>query len=266
MSDFGPKPVWESPQMIFDFDGDIDLLVTNFENEHNTLYDQTSPGVWEDRSRVADIVQSSFSSLGFGVAAVDLDNDSYQELVIGNGHVHHNAVSGYAQHSQVLRRARSGKYAPVSQSGLGDYFRDRHVARALWCLDFDRDHLLDLVVTHQRESTALLHNETPEVEKNGWIRIRLVGTKSARGAVGSVVSVSYGELQRTAPVVAGHGFFCTSDETLHFGLGASNDAGDVQIEVRWPDGNSQTFQVSANQDCLIVEGDEKAFIFSANNR
>ncbi len=249
----------------FDIDGDVDLFVTNFEYEHNTLYDQQHSGVWKDASRMNSLVQSSFLPLGFGVQAIDFDNDSQLELVVANGHVHHNAKSGYAQRPQILRRAARGGFESFEPSDFAGYFGERHVGRALWCMDFDRDQLVDLVVTHQRQPTALLHNQTLNADKNHWLRVSLVGTNSARGAVGSVVTVTYGEKRMIRTVVAGDGFFCSCENTLHFGLGArSSGEGiqSVQIDVCWPDGRSQTYQSSADQECLITEGDSEIFVYS----
>jgi tetratricopeptide (TPR) repeat protein len=249
----------------FDTDGDVDFFVTNFEFEHNTLYEQQHLGVWKDISRKSRLIQSSFQRLGFGAQAIDLDNDSQLELVVANGHVHHDAESGYAQHPQILRRAARGGFEPLKPSDFTGYFSNRHVGRALWCLDFDRDRLVDLVATHQREPTALLHNQTPGAENNHWIRVSLVGTNSARDAIGSVVSVSYGGKRATQPVVAGDGFFCSSEDALHFGLGASSsDDGfeNVQIDVRWPEGKTQMFQTTFDQECLIIEGDPEVFVYS----
>ena len=45
-----------------DADGDLDLFVTNFDEEYNTLYEQDSAGIWEDQSRARDLVDSSFFS------------------------------------------------------------------------------------------------------------------------------------------------------------------------------------------------------------
>lgn len=249
----------------FDTDDDIDLLVTNFEAEHNTLYDQVYPGYWEDKSRVAGVLESSFAALGFGAQAVDFDNDSQLELIVTNGHVHHNATSGYEQQPQVLRRVESGEFEVIASAKLSQYFRDRHVGRALVSLDIDRDHLMDLVVTHQSESTALLHNETADTQNNHWLRVTLVGKDSARDAIGSTVTVSCGETRRMATVLSGHGFFCSSEDALHFGFGSSTGRAkrntDVQIDIRWPGGSTQTYHANLDQECLIVEGQEDVYVY-----
>lgn len=245
-----------------DTDGDTDLVVTNFELEHNTFYEQTSPGIWRDKSRSRGLLESTFQPLGFGIQAVDFDNDAQPELVVANGHVHHDSKSGYAQQPQILRRLASGKFESISPEQLTGYFRERHVGRALWTLDFDRDHLLDLVVTHQRKSTALLQNVTPDARDNHWLRIRLVGTASARDAVGSIVYVSCGEVDRMAAVTSGDGFFCSSEDTLHFGFGPLSVEKEVQIEVRWPTGESQGYVANLDSECLIVEGDRDVFFYS----
>ena len=237
-----------------DGDGDTDFFVTNFENEHNTLYQQSATGIWEDKSHTSDIFDVSFPALGFGTQAVDLDNDSHLEIVVANGHVHHDGQPGYSQQPHVFRRASNGAYEVVSADELSEYFRSKHVGRALWFMDFDRDHRLDLVVTHQSEPTALLHNQTKAAIENRWLRLNLVGTKSARIPVGATVSVSCGELIQTRQLLAGDGYFCTNEKTLHFGLGQPSDD-EAEISVRWPNGNKQNYRSKVNQECLLVEGD-----------
>ena len=207
----------------------------------------------------ATLSTAAFFQLGFGVQAVDLDNDAQLELVVANGHVHHNAQTGYAQYPQILRRTSVAKYEVLERDQLPEYFRDRHVGRALWCLDFDRDHQMDVVVTHQGESTALLHNQTAGVDQNHWLRLRLVGTDAARDAVGAVVTVTLDNTSRTNVRLAGDGFFCSREALLHFGFGPAANSSNVRVEVTWPRGGQETFQAPINQECLVVQGQGEVF-------
>ncbi|MEO1525302.1 MAG: FG-GAP-like repeat-containing protein, partial [Planctomycetota bacterium] len=98
-----------------DDDGDVDLFVTNFEQEHNTLYEQARPGTWVDRTATRGIRETSFSQLGFGTQAIDFDNDSHLELIIANGHVYRDAEapSSYAQKMQILGRQDANHFRLV---------------------------------------------------------------------------------------------------------------------------------------------------------
>src|SRR5262249_46488210 len=70
----------------YDNDGDLDIIVTNFSHDTNTLYRQDAPGVFSDVSFASNIGPPSFLTLGWGVGFIDLDNDGWKDVLIVNGH------------------------------------------------------------------------------------------------------------------------------------------------------------------------------------
>ena len=58
-----------------DGDGDIDLFLTHFADDHNTYYEQVSAGLWADRSYQVGLAAPSMKLLGFGTEMVDFDNN-----------------------------------------------------------------------------------------------------------------------------------------------------------------------------------------------
>ena len=72
----------------YDNDGDGDLLVTNFEDDYNTLYRNTGGGTFADVSFAAGLGRISLPFVGFGAVFVDYDNDADQDLFVANGHVY----------------------------------------------------------------------------------------------------------------------------------------------------------------------------------
>ena len=243
----------------------FDLFVTNFELEHNTLYEQVAPGIWSDQTPQHGISRTSYSQLGFGTQAIDLDNDSYLELIIANGHVHHDAKSpsAYRQKMQILRRASSGGFEAMELAGCGDYFDQTHVGRSLFSIDANRDGRLDFGVTHQNEPLALLVNRT--TADRAWLKLYLVGRQVARDAIGATVTVTTGAVTRTSPLVSGDGFYCTNERVLHFGLGnVETPDQDVQVSIQWPDGSHQKANVMCNAEYLVVQGVE-AFALTGRN-
>jgi hypothetical protein len=84
-----------------------------------------------------------------------------------------------------------------------------------------------------------------------WIKVKLIGAKSNRSAIGSRVTVKYGEHVQAQEVLAQSSFLSVNDPRLHFGLG---DISVVDLEVRWPDGRRQSFpKVTSNQLVTINE-------------
>lgn len=243
----------------FDGDHDLDFYVTNFEKEHNTLYLQQNPGIWSDQTRSAGLYESSFESLGFGTIAIDLDKDTSDEVMICNGHVHHDSPSGYEQHPHLWTQSKRG-FQFVPRPELSDYFQKKHVGRSVWKLDINRDSNTDLVITHQGEGPKLLCNRTKVASENHSLKLRLVGTESARDAIGSVVSVTHGSQSSTRWLLAGDGYMASSDKVLSFGLGTTAEDARIDVFITWPDGTTQSIQTRPDRELLVVQNQTTAFV------
>ena len=192
---------------------------------------------------------------------MDFDNDSQLEIAIANGHVYRDAEppSTYAQRMQILFRESTKRYAAFDLADAAGYLAADHVGRAMWTVDATRDGKQDLAVTHQTEPFALLMNETQT--KHSWVKFELIGVDDSRDAVGAVVTVSDGSLNRISPVLSGNGFYCASERSLHFGLGADHKDGDpIRVTVTWPNMSTTSYEVTANEQWLLVQGDEQAFL------
>ncbi|WP_246112821.1 FG-GAP-like repeat-containing protein [Allorhodopirellula solitaria] len=241
-----------------DRDGDIDCYVTNFDREYNTLYEQRSPGQWQDRTAAYNLVRSTVPLVGFGTEAIDLDNDGQLELILANGHVDMFSRQGeksiYAHPMQIFRLGESGRFESCEVGG--EYLAMPHVGRALWSIDANRDHQTDIAVTHQTEPVALLINRTKQA--GSWIELQLVGTRSARDAIGAVVEVSCGAKRWHSTLTAGDGYLCSNERLLRIGLGHASDPCD--ITVTWPNQTQQSWPKTAiDTSWLLVEGEPLAF-------
>ena len=236
-----------------DEDGDTDFFVTNFQDEHNTFYEQSSPGIWADRTLQRGLMKTCYALLGFGSQAVDLDNDSHTEIAITNGHVYNQPKqpADYTQPFQIVRRVDGSKFESCDLSANKGYVRQKHVGRAMWTMDANRDGRMDLAITHQGEPIALLMNQTPVT--NDWLTLRLVGTKSSRDAIGASVSIQVGNRRRYSPLVSGNGFHCANQRVLHFGLGKINSSSQVIATVTWPSGDESVHHISVNSDNIIIQ-------------
>ena len=73
--------------------------------------------------------------------------------------------------------------------------------------------------------------------RNHWITIKTVGTKSSRDGLGAVVTVKSASGSQTQMVRSGSSYCSQSQLALTFGLG--KDARVDAIEIRWPSGISQ---------------------------
>ena len=97
----------------------------------------------------------------------------------------------------------------------------------------------------------LLRNDGGNQAGN-WLKVKLVGTKSNRNAVGARVTVKAGGLTQVDEVRAGDSYISHSDWRLHFGLGEAKIVDEIKIV--WPGGKVETLsKVGANQVMNIVE-------------
>ena len=88
---------------------------------------------------------------------------------------------------------------------------------------------------------------------NHWLKIKLVGVKSNRSAIGTrVICVTEGNHRQLDEVRSGGSYLSQNDMRLHFGLGKSNAAA---LEIYWPSGLVERIAVvSGDRIVRIVEG------------
>ena len=238
----------------YDNDGYLDLIVTNFQGQTNTLYHNEGNGLFSDVSYVSKIGTMSLPYLAWGVSFCDYDNDGYQDLFIANGHLDENVqafdpTGFYEQPNLLFRNNRDGTFDEVSiDSGSG--MRLEKVSRGFAYADYDNDGDLDLLVTNLKGSPDLLQNEG---NQNTWLSLKLIGTRSNRDAIGAQVKVTTGDLTQIREVRSGSSYLSQSDMRLHFGLGKHRRID--RIEIRWPSGLQEHLEgIEPNQTLMLVEG------------
>jgi hypothetical protein len=112
---------------------------------------------------------------------------------------------------------------------------------------------VDALVLNMNDRPSLLRNDGGN--KQNWIKIKLVGTKCNRTAIGARVRVITGKHIQMDEVHSGASVMSQSDLRLHFGLGKIETVD--AIEVKWPTTQKieRFTQVKANQILTIREGD-----------
>lgn len=242
----------------YDNDGRLDLVVTNFQGQTNTLYHNEENGLFSDVSYASQIGTMSLSYLAWGVGFCDYDNDGYQDLFIANGHLDENVqafnpTGFYEQPNQLFRNNRNGTFDEVgTDSGSGMHLEK--VSRGFAYADYDNDGDLDLLVTNLKDVPDLLQNGG---NQNAWLTLKLIGTRSNRDAIGARIKVTTGNLTQVREVRSGSSYLSQNDMRLHFGLGKYHQVD--RVEIRWPSGLQERIEgLKANQILTLVEGSVKS--------
>ncbi len=237
-----------------DGDGLPELFVTNFQEEYNTLFKNLGRGGFMDVTANFNLAVESLPWIGWGCALADLDSDGWPDIVVANGHIDDNALvfgqpTGYSQPA-LLHRNLAGKRFRLVNRGAGAYFAANHVGHGLAVGDLDDDGDLDLVINHKDGPPAILRNETTPIGR--WIRLKLVGTRSNRDAIGASVTVQVDGRTIRRQRKGGCSLMSSHDPRLLIGLGSSADS--VSLKVRWPSGAiSQFDRLGTNRSHELVE-------------
>jgi len=233
-------------------DGLLDLFVTTFADEPKTLRIQQSEQMFLDMTREANLRDSGFKMLGFGTQFLDGELDGLPDLVVANGHVDDFSHEGrpFEMRPQYFRNIGKGRFIERPAETLGPYFEARHLGRCLVRLDWNRDGREDFAVSHVNEPSALITNQTAGA--GHFIALRLVAVKSARDAIGAIVSLMAGDFTRVRELTAGDGYYASNQRELVFGLG--NHEKVDRILIQWPSGGQQEFSnLDVDREYLAIE-------------
>jgi hypothetical protein len=242
----------------YDNDGRVDFHITNFSDDSNVLYHNDGDGNFTDVTFQAGLGEVTIPFLGWGTDFLDYDNDGWKDLFVANGHVYptvdnHQWGTSYAQQSLLFHNLRNGKFERIG-APAGSALAQAWCARGIATADLDGDGRLDLVINNTDSKPTLLRNIA--IGAGHWLEVRLVGDvtkKSPRDAIGAIVYLTTGKLRRRQDVISGASYASQNDMTVHFGLGASTTVD--KLEIKWPDGSSETVTVpGVDRKLAVTEG------------
>lgn len=238
-------------------DGKLDLYVTNFYDEPNTLYQQDAGGMFVDATSSSGLRAPSYHMLGFGTQFLDGELDGIPDLVVTNGHVDDLSYQKvpFQMPPQYFRGLGGGKFTEIPSAELGEFFQGKYLGRGLARLDWNRDGREDFVVSHLDAPAALVVNTSAKT--GHYLAVRLRGVKSSRDAIGAAVTLETAGRRRTQRLTAGDGYHASNERELIFGLAANTRV--EKLEIRWPSGLTQQFaDLAADQELIFVEGSTRA--------
>jgi hypothetical protein len=223
----------------YDRNGFLDIFVTNFARDTNTLYKNIGNMFFIDTTVAAGLGEISLPYLGWGANLADFDNDGLLDIFVANGHVYPqvdklNVGQKYLQRKELYRNLGNGKFEEIARNASADFLTGKS-ARGSPVADYDNDGDLDVLVVNLNNRPSLYRNDNGN--RNHWIGFRLEGTRSNRDAIGARIEIEAGGLKQVSEVRSGESYLSHNDFRIHFGLGAATaiDRG----RIRWPNGNTQ---------------------------
>lgn len=238
-------------------DGLLDVFVTNYFGETNTLYRGEGNLLFLDVTDESGLGSPSRARLGFGATLLDADNDGWLDLFVANGHVidrlgEFGQAGQFAQQGLMFRNAGAGRFTDVSATA-GKYFQNRVVGRGSAAADFDRDGRVDIAVQHLNGRCGLLRNET--VIDNSIFHVDLIGTKSPRCGIGAIVTLESRGHKLLRLRNGSSSYLSCDDGTLSFSVDPQAD--DAVLTVLWPSGRPERIETTLGR-IVIVEGQSGA--------
>jgi hypothetical protein len=228
--------------------GRLDVFITHLTEETHTLWRQTAPGAFQDRTIAAGLAATRWRGTGFGTILADFDLDGAPDIAVVNGRVARTRGepapaagldpywAAYAERNQLFANDGHGLFRDVSAANAA-FCGSWAVGRGLVWGDFDGDGRIDLVVSNVAGPARFYRNVAEP--RGHWLIVRAVDPALHRDAYGARVTVRAGTRRWVGLVNPGQSYLCSGDPRAHFGLGPVERVESIRID--WPDGLAEDF-------------------------
>ncbi|NNE27789.1 MAG: VCBS repeat-containing protein [Saprospiraceae bacterium] len=235
-------------------------------------------------SEIAQLSGVSNTDWSWTPLFVDFDQDGYKDLAVTNGlskdmrnkdfeiwrkdfinkkleeAAKENNKSLYVNPLEISKQAPSFKISNYVYKNNGDLsftkvskewgFDLPTWSQGMAYADFDQDGDLDVVVNNMDMVADLYQNQANENYLNNYIAIELEGPAQNTSGINAEIQIEYAGQKQTADMTPFRGYMSTSQDIVHFGLGAHGVID--KISVIWPDNKMNVLEnVAANQTMRI---------------
>lgn len=223
-----------------DNNGYVDLFMTHFDQQTNTLY-LNQDGRFIDRTSALGLA-ASFPYTAFGTGLVDFNNDGFLDIYIANGKVTKRGTAkargdGYAEPNQLFRGTGMAAFEEVLPRG-GTAALLVHTSRGAAFGDLDNDGDVDIVVVNRDALAYLLENRAGGA--NHWVSFRVLDPTGA-DAIGARIHVEINGRKIMREVRTAYSYCSANDPRIHIGLGTNSQI--QKATVTWVDGAVEEFAI-----------------------
>jgi hypothetical protein len=217
-------------------DGLPDVYITHLDFELNRLYHNNGDGSFTDATYSSGIGNKARLLSGVAAKFLDYDNDGWIDIVQLNGamldneSLYHSEVS-YKEPMLMFHNLGQGRFEKSSET-LGPDFLRPVAGRGLATADFDNDGDIDIAANNRGDYPELLRNDGGNT--NHWLEVLLIGAKSNRDGIGSVLKLTSEGFVQVQQCQGGGSYMSSSDPRIHFGLGKRTKI--ESLAIAWPSG------------------------------
>lgn len=247
----------------YDADGDIDIFISHWVDEENTLYrnllkeDPSSGHIrFVDESYSAMLAEVSIKLIGWGTALFDYDNDGDLDIFVTNGSTFQELKQPEVLIPQIdalYRNDGDGSFSDVSETS-GITTLPTRVGRGATFGDYDNDGDIDIFVVNNHAPPTLLRNDGGN--RNAWLHVELIGIDGNRNAIGAKIQLKTAERTQIREVYAGESYMSANSFIVEFGVG--NNTQIETLQVTWLNGDVQKLHnIPVNQQVRVKQEQKK---------
>lgn len=230
----------------FNEDGLFDFYVTTVFDNRLYLKNNLVGHTFTDVAQEAGVVNTG---IGWGTVGVDLDHDSFIDIVAANSHV-----------EGVQFAFINNMTSPSDPLTFTDVSAATGLPTGIWAhglsaFDYDNDGDQDFAFFVENDTMRLIRND---VDHSGthWLRIFLNNggsTEIPPDGIGAVIEADFDGRTLHSRIDGGSNYLSQSEPSAHFGLGSTSVVDEVRI--RWTNGDVTTLtSVAADQTITVWPG------------